>query len=114
MSGLGAKLSVLRGARQMSQRDLARASGLTPTYVAKIEDDSLRGVPSSGAIVSLAHALDADEVEFFAAAGREPSPFEMAYRQPRTPSMQRRWDRLAATLDSPGPIPRQRPAGAQL
>jgi transcriptional regulator with XRE-family HTH domain len=111
VSELGAKLQHLRIASGMSQRTLARASGLTPSYVSKIESDSLSSVPSSDAVVSLAKALDADEVVLLSAAGRVPSPFEMVGSQPEATRFFRRaaqrirdpqdWDRLTEVIDSP-------------
>ena len=82
MSQLGEQLVSLRAVRGMSQRELAQASGLTPTYVRKIEDGTLHNIPSTDAIVSLAHALDADRDELLAAAGRVPSPFDTAIPLP--------------------------------
>lgn len=111
MSKLGAKLLRLRKERRLTQRDLARASGLTPSYVSKIESDSLRSVPSTDALVSLARALDTDEVELLSAAGRVPSPFEVVGSQPEATRFFRRaakrvrgpedWNRLTEVLDSP-------------
>jgi len=60
----------------MTQRSLALAAGLTPSYVRKMEDGTLHSVPLASAIVSLAHALHADQDELLAAAGRVPSPFD--------------------------------------
>jgi len=111
MNDLGAKLSCLRQARHMSQRALAQASGLTPSYVSKIESKSLQSVPSTAAVVSLARALEADEVELLSAAGRVPSPFEVVASQPQATHFFRRaaqrirdprdWERLTAVIDSP-------------
>jgi transcriptional regulator with XRE-family HTH domain len=75
MDELRTRVRTLRIAQQMSKRELARAAGLTPTYVLKIEDGSLPTPPSADAIVSLARALEADEVELLAAAGLTPNPF---------------------------------------
>jgi transcriptional regulator with XRE-family HTH domain len=110
MSELGETLVRLRTSRQMSQRSLARASGLTPSYVSKIESDSLQSVPSADAVTSLAHALDEDPVQLLSAAGRVPSPFEVVASQPAATRFFRRaaerirdpgdWDRLTDLLDS--------------
>lgn len=110
MENLGAKLHQLRTQRELTQRDLARASGLTPSYVSKIESDSLRSAPSTDAVISLARALDADEVELLVAAGRVPSPFEVLGSQPEATRFFRRasqrirdpegWDRLTEILES--------------
>jgi transcriptional regulator with XRE-family HTH domain len=111
MSDLAEKVLQLRNERQMTQRTLADASGLTPSYVSKIENNSLQSVPSTAAVISLARALDADETELLSAAGRVPSPFEMVGSQPAATRFFRRaaqrirdprdWDRLTAVLDSP-------------
>jgi transcriptional regulator with XRE-family HTH domain len=111
MSTLGVQILSLREARQMTQRALARASGLTPSYVSKIESGSLQSGPSASAIVSLAHALEIDELHLLEAAGRLPSPFGAMARQPEATRFFRRaverirdpedWKRLTAALDSP-------------
>jgi transcriptional regulator with XRE-family HTH domain len=110
MSDLGETLVRLRTSQQMSQRSLARASGLTPSYVSKIESDSLQSVPSTDAVTSLARALGEDPVELLAAAGRVPSPFEVVASQPAATRFFRRaaerirdpkdWDRLTDLLES--------------
>lgn len=110
MSALGEALVRLRTSREMSQRSLARASGLTPSYVSKIESDSLQSVPSTEAVISLARALDEDPVELLAAAGRVPSPFEAVASQPAATRFFRRaaerirdpadWDRLTNLVES--------------
>jgi transcriptional regulator with XRE-family HTH domain len=110
MSELGETLVRLRTSRQMSQRGLARASGLTPSYVSKIESDSLQSVPSMEAVTSLARALDEDPLQLLSAAGRVPSPFEVVASQPAATRFFRRaaerirdpgdWDRLTDLLDS--------------
>jgi transcriptional regulator with XRE-family HTH domain len=110
MSELGAKVKQLRRSQDMSQRALARASGLTPSYVSKIESDSLPTPPSSDAVVSLAKALDADEIQLLSAAGRVPSPFEIVGSQPQATHFFRRaaariqdpedWDRLTEVVES--------------
>jgi transcriptional regulator with XRE-family HTH domain len=110
MSELGETLVRLRTSRQMSQRGLARASGLTPSYVSKIESDSLQSVPSTEAVTSLARALDEDPLQLLSAAGRVPSPFEVVASQPAATRFFRRaaerirdpgdWDRLTDVLDS--------------
>jgi transcriptional regulator with XRE-family HTH domain len=60
----------------MTQRALAQASGITLSYVVKIEDGSLHGMPSGDVLRSIARTLGSDEMELFDAAGRKPSPFE--------------------------------------
>jgi transcriptional regulator with XRE-family HTH domain len=111
MNEFGAKLRSMRAANEMSQRALAQASGLTPSYVCKIESGSLQTPPSADAVTSLAKALGADEVELLHAAGRVPSPFEVIGSQPEATRFFRRaserirspqdWDRLTAMIDSP-------------
>jgi transcriptional regulator with XRE-family HTH domain len=114
MSELGAKVLRMREQRQMTQRELAQASGLTPSYVSKIESGSLQSGPSTAAIVSLAHGLGVDELCLLEAAGRLPSPFERLARDPEAARFFRRavervrdpegWRRLEAALDSPDPV----------
>lgn len=111
MDEFGTKLRSMRTANAMSQRALAQASGLTPSYVCKIESGSLQTPPSADAVTSLAKALGTDEVELLNAAGRVPSPFEVIGSQPEATRFFRRaseqiqdprdWDRLTAMIDSP-------------
>jgi transcriptional regulator with XRE-family HTH domain len=110
MNDLGAKVYVLRTARDMSQRELARVSGLTPSYVSKIESESLATPPSSDAVVSIARALDADEMALLSAAGRVPSPFAAIGSQPEATAFFRSaverisdpadWTRLTEVVES--------------
>jgi transcriptional regulator with XRE-family HTH domain len=76
---LAITLQAFRRLRGLSQRQLAQASGLTPTYVRKIEDGSLPMVPSVDALLSLARTLGTDAKVLLTAAGRAPSPFDVAW-----------------------------------
>jgi transcriptional regulator with XRE-family HTH domain len=110
MTELGPKLKGLRTTSGLSQRALARASGLTPSYVSKIESNSLSTVPSSDAIAALAHALKADELELLSAAGRVPSPFDVVGSHPEATRFFRAaaekidnpkdWERLTEMIES--------------
>lgn len=111
MADLGNKLKALRDQQNLSQRDLARSSGLTASYISKIESDSLPNPPSSDALTSLAHSLSVEEVELLSAAGRVPSPFDVVGAQPEAARFFRQaaeriqtgedWDRLSEIVNSP-------------
>ena len=74
MSSFAATLQRFRTAAALSQRALARASGLTPAYVSLLE--SSRRMPERPAVERLADALalaEADRAALLLAAGYAPS-----------------------------------------
>ncbi len=64
----------LRESRKMSQADLARASGLSRTYIKTIED-GLAKEPSARTVGLLARALETDLVELMAVSGAVPEDY---------------------------------------
>ncbi len=52
----GKAIKVVRSARGMPQKDLAKRAGLNPSYLSLVEGDARK--PSSDALESLAKALD--------------------------------------------------------
>jgi transcriptional regulator with XRE-family HTH domain len=111
MDDLATMLKELRDELKLSQRELAQSSGLTASYISKIENENLSNPPSSDALTSLARALNVDELNLLTAAGRVPSPFDVIGGQPEAARFFRRaaerihsgedWDRLAEVIDSP-------------
>lgn len=63
----------LRAARGMSQKELAEAAGVHPSYISKIENGQER--PGRDLLEGLARALGADPVHLVLAAGRVPREF---------------------------------------
>jgi transcriptional regulator with XRE-family HTH domain len=110
MHDLGTEVLRLREQRNMTQRELARLSGLTASYVSKIESGRLQSGPSAAAVASLAHGLGVEEFPLLQAAGRLPSSLEQLGRDPEAARFFRRavqrvngpegWRELNATLDS--------------
>jgi transcriptional regulator with XRE-family HTH domain len=72
----GQKIRSLRRDRQMGQRALAEAVGVSFTYISKIENHRLDfgDYPSDELIVKLAKALDADPDELLVLAQKVPEP----------------------------------------
>lgn len=65
---LGSRIRELRQERRMSQIELARRAGLSPSYVSKLEADRYRR-PSAEALLRLALALNVAVEELYRAAG---------------------------------------------
>ncbi len=64
----------LREGKHMSQADLARATGLSRTYIKAIEDGVAKE-PSARTIGLLARALDTDLIEIMQASGALPANY---------------------------------------
>lgn len=65
---LGDQIRVGRARLRMTLRELAAATGKTPSYLSDIEND--RRVPSEAVLRSIADALDLDFDDLMASAGR--------------------------------------------
>ena len=72
----GEKVRELRKAKQMGQRALAEACGVSFTYISKIENHKLDfgDFPSEAVIEKLAAALDADATDLLVLAEKVPEP----------------------------------------
>jgi len=67
----------LREARKLSQADLARATGLSRTYIKTIEDGQAKE-PSARTLGLLARALETDLVELMSVSGAVPDDYHRA------------------------------------
>lgn len=70
---IGTHVAALRGERDLTQEQLAEATGVTKGYVSKIENGHI--VPPIGTLVKIAQALQVDVTEFLKAAS---DPYEDA------------------------------------
>ncbi len=68
----GERLRQIRKSRNVNQRDLAKTVGIDFTYISKIEAGSMKP-PSAQVIHLLAQALETNEDELFALAGKIPA-----------------------------------------
>lgn len=75
------RLRYLRSLSYLSQRDLAKLAGLTPTHVATIESSTLPRGPENIAartVASIATVLGSSIDWLYAGAGRKPRPHQVA------------------------------------
>ena len=72
----GEKVRELRKARQMGQRSLAEACGVSFSYISKIENHRLDfgDFPSEAVVEKLAAALGADAIDLVVLAEKVPEP----------------------------------------
>jgi HTH-type transcriptional regulator, competence development regulator len=90
----GRRIQELRRAKGLTQRQLATTLDIDFTYLSKLENN--RGdAPGDQTIRNLARALEADEDELFALAGKVPAELrERAERDPEFAMLLRRMPRL--------------------
>ncbi len=79
-NAFGERLRELRQQKQISQHVLSRQVGVNWTYISKIESASL-APPSAETIRRIAQALDADENELLALAGKIPDGLRQAMKE---------------------------------
>lgn len=90
---LGERLRTLREARHLSQGDIARRSGLLPSYVSRIENDHT--LPSIDTLEKVARALGVPMHQLFYGGGQlKPPKFAKAELGQRLPWGRTRKDRL--------------------
>ncbi len=82
MPSLGNRLRELRRTAGLTQRELAAAAHVDPTYLSKIENDRLEHTPSVRTIQSIAAAIRADEIELMELANKLPPVLEVFAREP--------------------------------
>lgn len=64
---IGTRIAALRAERNLTQEQLAEATGMTKGYVSKIENGRI--VPPIGTLVKIAHALQTEVAEFLKPPG---------------------------------------------
>jgi transcriptional regulator with XRE-family HTH domain len=69
----GQYLRTLREDRHLTQRRLAEKAGIDFTYLSKLENERLEHTPSVRTLVSLAKALQVDELELMERADKMPA-----------------------------------------
>lgn len=74
MTSIGERIRALRKARNLTQRELARRTGINFTYLSRIENDRLDAdqTPREETLRSIAQALSADLSELMLLARRIP------------------------------------------
>jgi transcriptional regulator with XRE-family HTH domain len=72
----GKKLRALRTAKGMTLRTLAKAIGVSFTYLSKIENGKVEYTPAPDTIRALAKALDVDALELLQLADKVPPELE--------------------------------------
>ncbi len=72
----GKKIKQLRKNKKMTQRELAAEVNLAYSYISKIENDRLDYSPSFKTILTLAEALEVDELELLELADKVPAILE--------------------------------------
>jgi transcriptional regulator with XRE-family HTH domain len=83
--------------REISLNQLAERAGMSPAFLSRIMNKQ-RGLPSDGAILRLAQALDLEPSErLLIEAGRVPDGLMSALSQPRVPELLRAAGKLSET-----------------
>ncbi len=67
---IGEKVKALRVAKGMSVEDVSKISGISESFISKIEDQTIS--PPLGSIISLSKAFDVSVGEFFGGSGDSP------------------------------------------
>jgi len=109
METFGKELRKFRKKAGLSQRDLAEKSGITRSYISKIEKNRMVNFPSIPIIESLAEALGIDAVDLIIAADKSPPLLRPIMSDPKAIKFLRKasgmisssddWDMLSVFLD---------------